>query len=257
MTRAALAFSHARPARALRDVSAQLIDRYGFLRGESERAGALTLELGDPPEEREVRPMGPLMELTVRRIGDGGREVWRFGPMPRLVFHGGSKRLWVMGRGFKIDGRGFHPTGGEPRGLTQLPVESLRRDPSMRGQLREYVRTRYGVLPNEGVVGDIDLPREAVALAYVESVVYRTDRNDGGSTQCEPWRHKDGVKGCAQRSRKRDRDGMSPWEHYFEDEGEPRRTRFHTLPLLVTNATGTGLWFHGGSYSVRNGWLVG
>lgn len=243
--------------RVHRDVSEELSARYGFLRNASGSLAAPTIKLGDPPDEAHVRPMGPLMEMTVRRLSDGGREVWKFDPMPRLAFNSRSKRMWVMGRGFRFDRAGFHPTGGEPRGLIRLPVESLRRDPSMRGQLNEYIRTRYGVKPNEAVLGEIELPTEAVALALVDSIVYRTDRNDGGSTHCEPWKYVDGAAGCAARDRKRDRDGMSPWEHHFVDEGEVRHTRFHTPPLALTNATGTGLWFHGGSYSIRNGWLVG
>lgn len=246
-----------RSAQQRPDVSEELIERYGHRLTPSGAPSSGYITLSEPPTERLLRPMGPLMEITMSRLGDEGVEVWRFGPMPRLCFNGSTKRLWVLGRGFRFDGRGFHPTGGEARGLVRLPVEKTRRDPTMRGQLREFVRTHYGLQPNEALLGTLALPKACVALGYAQSIVYRTDRNDGGSTQCHPWENSDGVKGCAPRNGARDRDGQSPWEHPLIDEGEPLRTKFHTRPLLCTNPEGTGLWFHGGSYSVRNGWLVG
>lgn len=201
--------------------------------------------------------MGPLLDMKVERLRDSFVEVWRFKPMPRLVFHSVSKRMWVLGRGFRFDGDGFHPTGGEPRGVDRLPVSIGHRDPRLRGQWREFVRTHYGLAPTELVAGELAPPESVVALGRLVSIAYRTDRNDGGSTACEPWDHRDGVRGCAPRSTQRDRDGVSTWQHEFVDEGEPLRTREHSRPIVLTNATGTGIWFHGGSYSVRNGWLVG
>lgn len=239
--------------RSARDVTAALVRRYGHL-----DTSAAALNFPNPPSTATVRPFGPLQEIRMRRLSDGGEEVWRFGPTPRLVFNGTTKRLWTLGRGFHFDGQGFHPRGGDPRGLVRGSVEAARRDPTLRGQLNEYVRTRYGLAPNEYVVGDLALPRDAVALGYAEAIVYRTDRNDGGSTGCNPWEHADGVRSCSARAHARDRDGMSPWEHPFKDEGaDVRRTRNHTKPLLCTDADGRGLWFHGGSYTVIDGWLVG
>jgi hypothetical protein len=246
------------------DVSAELIQRYGELTTSSGAPMSGWLRIGEPPDESNVRPMGPLVELSVERLSDGVVEVWRFRPWPRLVFRAGTKRLWVMGRGFRFDGRGFHATGGLPRGLRRLPIKASRNDPRLRGQRNEFVRTRYGLEPDEAVEGDIELPPKAcfkcpaqvIALGYAKQVVYRTDRNDGGSAACEPWNNPDGAAGCALRSGKRDRDGVSAWYHPFEDEGGSKRAGLHTPPLMVTDRTGTGLWFVGGSYSVRNGWLV-
>lgn len=241
---------------APRDVRGELVRRYGAFLTESGAAASVP-RLGAVPTVHSVGAMGPLQEIKMRRLRDGGREVWTFDPRPRLIYHRQGKRLWVMGDGFRFDGDGFHPRSGT-LGLERRPIEDGRRDPSLRGQLREYVRTHYGLEPGEYVVGDVTRPRVLVPLGYAESVTYRTDRNDGGSTACHPWDHADGVHGCALRDGARDRDGMSPWEHPFEDEGaDIRRTIEHTQPLLCTAPDGRGLWFCGGSYTILDGWIAG
>lgn len=241
---------------APRDVRSELVRHYGaFLTGSG--APAAVPRLGEVPTKHTVGSMGPLQEIKMRRLRDDGLEVWTFDPRPRLIYHRQGKRLWVMGDGFRFDGEGFHPRSGT-LGLERRPIEDGRGDPALRGQLREYVRTHYGLEPNEYVVGHVTRPRVLVPLGYAQSVTYRTDRNDGGSTQCHPWDHADGVNGCALRAGARDRDGMSPWEHPFEDEGaDIRRTVEHTQPLLCTGVDGRGLWFCGGSYTILDGWIAG
>jgi len=210
---------------APRDVSAALQRRYGA-------APRRSVVMGEVPTGATVRPMGPFVELAVRRFRDGVLETWRFDPMPRLCFHAQSKRLWCLGAGFRIDGLGFHPRGGAPHGLKVVPVERARRAPTMKGQLREFRRTHNGLDPVEAVDGVLDLPRAMIALGAMEHAVYKTDRNDG--------------------------DGRSEWIHPFEHEGLPGVTaQTHTQPMICTDATGTGLWFAGGTYSVIDGWLAG
>lgn len=211
------------PRRAFPDVSEALVRRYGILDGPVPR-------MGQPPTTTTVRPMGPLVELSVERLSDGVIEKWRFNPWPKLVFNRASDRMWTMGRGFRFDGAGFHPTGGKPYGIKRLPLDIAREKP-MRGQAREFVRSHYGVRPHEAVVGPIDpVPAIVVPLGILRSAVYRTDRNDG--------------------------DGQSEWEHHFEDEGVTRGRPF-TRPIVLTDRTGTGLWFAGGTYGVFDGWLGG
>ena len=41
------------------------------------------------------------------------------------------------------------------------------------------------------------------------------------------------------------------------DEGIVRVQMQHTRPLVCTNTTGTWIYFHGGTYSLKDGWLVG
>lgn len=212
------------PSRAFPDVTRELVRRYGEYDGPA-------LRMGSPPTTAYVRPMGPLVELHVDRLRDGRREVWAFDPMPRLVFRRGSKRLWVMGGGFRIDGDGFHPRGGAPRNLRFVPLDQEIRRPGMAAQLREFRRTRYGATPDEAVVGVIRAaPRRLVPLGYLEQAVYKTDRNDG--------------------------DGKSEWFHPFEDENLPG-VQEHKRAIVCTNRTGTGIWFSGGTYSVIEGWLGG
>lgn len=208
---------HRRP-----DVTDELVRRYGYFDG-------LLPRLGDPPTTADVRPMGPLVEMHVDTL-KGRREVWRFDPMPRLVFNRRSKRMWVMGQGFRFDGNGFHPTGGAPRRLSVLPLAREMRAPDLAAQLREFNRTHYGVKPDEAVVGFIAYPDALTPLGYLENIVYKTDRNDG--------------------------DGKSEWIHRYEDENLPG-VKVHKRPIVCTNTTGTGIWFCGGTYSVIDGWLGG
>ena len=207
----------------LRDVTLDLQRRYGA-------APRSSVSMGRVPTTATVRPMGPLVEIAMMRFSDDGLETWRFDPMPRLCFGGRDKRLWCLGGGFRIDGSGFHQRGGTSRGLTMIPVEQARTQASLRNQLKEYRRTHNGLDPIEAVSGDLTLPRALVALGTMHHCVYRTDRNDG--------------------------DGRSEWIHKFEDE-QLTGVRNHTQPMVCTDATGTGLWFAGGTYSVIDGWLAG
>lgn len=212
------------PRRTQRDVAAQLARRYGA-------APRSTLRFGALPTTRTVRPMGPLVELHVRRFADDVVEVWPFSPRPRLVFNAANKRLWVMGGGFAIDGEGFHARRGE-LGLSFEPIERARTDAALHYQLREFRRTHNDLDPIEAFVGEVRLPPRdgVVALGWMEQAVYKTDRRDG--------------------------DGRSEWYHPFEDEHLPGVLR-HTQAMVCTDRTGTGLWFAGGTYSVIDGWLAG
>ena len=207
------------------DVSEELVRRYGILDGPVPR-------MGQPPTTATVRPMGPFLELHVERLSDGVIEKWRFNPSqkPKLVFNRASKRMWTMGRGFHIDGEGFHATGGKPYGIRTLPLDIAQERP-MRGQASEFVRSHYGVRPREAVSGPIDpVPAIVVPLGILRRADYETDRNDG--------------------------DGQSGWKHYFDDEGVSGDRPF-TRPIVLTDRTGTGLWFAGGTYGVFDGWLGG
>jgi hypothetical protein len=202
---------------------AALVARYGH-----PRAGR-AVRLGEPPTTATVRPMGPLVELTLTRFRDGERETWTFDPRPRLVFTRRTKRLWVLGGGFKIDGDGFHNHHGAS-GLRRERVEVARNDPAMQPQLREFHRTHSNLDPIEAVSGVIRAPRAVVALGTLASIVYRTDRRDG--------------------------DGRSEWIHHMEDEGvAPGRA--WAPPMVLTDPAGTGLYFAGGTYRVIDGWLAG
>lgn len=202
---------------------AALIARYG--RPSTERA----IRLGEAPTTATVRPMGPLVELTLARFRDGQREVWSFDPRPRLVFTRRTKRMWVMGGGFRIDGNGFHNHRGAS-GLQRESVEAARNDPALAAQLREFWRTHSQLDPIEAVSGVIRVPRAVVALGTLVSIVYRTDRRDG--------------------------DGRSEWIHTMEDEGvAPGRA--WKAPTVLTDPAGTGLYFAGGTYRVIDGWLAG
>lgn len=212
------------PLRRPRDVVAALARRYGA-------APRGALRFGTQPTTRTVRPMGPLVELHVRRFADDAVEVWRFAPRPRLVFNSVNKRLWVMGSGFSIDGNGFHARRGD-LGLSFEPIDHAREDPALREQLREFHRTHSDLDPIEAFAGEIrPVPRDGVvALGFLEQAVYKTDRRDG--------------------------DGRSEWYHPFEDEHLPGVLK-HTQATVCTDRTGTGLWFAGGTYSVIDGWLAG
>ena len=176
--------------------------------------------------------MGPLVELHVERLRDGRVEVWKFDPMPRLVFKRGTKRMWILGGGFRVDGRGFHPTGGDCRCMRRLPLAEHADDRRLRGQLREFRRTHYGAAEDEIVEGVIRAPGPGplVPLGRLVAAVYKTDRNDG--------------------------DGKSEWIHAYEDENLPG-VKNHRMPLVCTDRRGSGIWFCGGTYSVIDGWLGG
>lgn len=186
--------------------------------------------LGAVPTTADLRPMGPLIELTMRRFRDQREETWAFGPFPRLCFSRQSKRLWVLGGAFRIDGEGFHARGGRKHGLRFQPIEEARRDPKLASQLREFRRTHKDLDPIEAVEGELRIPRAMLALGECLSVVYKTDRRDG--------------------------DGRSEWQHPFEDEGVAKGRSFQR-PWVCTDSEGLGLWFAGGSYTVIDGWLAG
>lgn len=198
--------------------------RYGDYGGAPPRPGS-------PPTERDVRPMGPLVELHVERLGDGRVEKWVFDPKPRLVFNRRTKRMWILGGGFRVDGRGFHATG-RATCVRRLPLAEGLRDPSQAPHRREWARTRNGAAPQEFLLGVIRAPGPGplVPLGHLEAAVYETDRNDG--------------------------DGYSEWIHAYEDEGLPG-VKNHRRPLVCTDARGSGIWFCGGTYSVIDGWLGG
>ena len=211
-----------------REVAA-LVARYGFKSPDGGRS-LRTVRLGEPPDTEHVQSMGPLVRMEVRRLSDNVREVWRFRPYPRLAYSKDSKRLWSVGGAYHIDGAGFHNTS-KPNRLKRVPVAEARKRPELQRQLREYKRTHYGLSPIEAVTGEIVIPKAVVALATLEAIVYATDRNDG--------------------------DGISDWKHLFVDEGLHLRVKLHSPPTVCCNTTGTWIYFVGGTYSVKNGWLVG
>lgn len=209
-----------------RNVVRELIGRYGYASPEGDMR-VRKMRVGEVPSSDDLRAFGPLVELVVRtNLGD--REVWRFDPWPRLVYHRTSKRLWIVGAGFSVDGRGFHSRKGRV-GLARVPIDEARK--RHEAQYREYVRTHYGVKPTASWRGVIVAPTSVVAVGELESAMYRADRNDG--------------------------DGQSNWKHPIEDEGEPRRATFHKPPTVCLNTTGRRIYIVGGTYSVKNGWMVG
>ena len=211
------------------NVTAALIARYGFKSDGGKKPR--TLLLARPPSTREIRSMGPLVRLEVRRLSDDKLERWEFDPYARLAYSHKTKRLWAIGGAYRIDGGGFHNTGSKSR-VTRVPLARAREKPALRAQFREFKRTHYGAPPYEAIEAEIVIPKAVVALAYVDAVVYSADRNDG--------------------------DGRAvPWKHVFEDEGIVRVQMQHTRPLVCTNTTGTWIYFHGGTYSLKDGWLVG
>ena len=140
---------------------AALIARYGHPPAQG------AIRLGEAPTTATVRPMGPLVELTLERFRDGQREVWSFDPRPRLVFTRRTKRMWVMGGGFRIDGNGFHNHHGAS-GLQRESVEAARND-----ERNQYGETVYLLEPNikrsRGGLRDTSWARELYDRAWAGS----------------------------------------------------------------------------------------
>ena len=221
--------------RPTRNVADQIIARYGVYAAKG-RHGKATLAIGEPPSSDDIRGMGPLVEIRVRRHIDGHVETWLFTtkrsrtPMPRLAYHRKSKRLWVVGGAFRIDGKGFHRLSGVRGGLKRVSVKDAAK--KYPGQARVFQHDRYGIAPTEAVRATLTVPAKVISVGFMESIAYKADRNDG--------------------------DGRSEWEHPIEDEGEEfRETKFHRPPHVCVNVTGTKLYILGGSYTIKEGWIVG
>ncbi len=175
------------------------------------------------PRVHEVQPMGPLRWIEMTYAHGRRKETWDFGPHPWLVYSLPTKqerrpRLWCVGGSFRFDLSGFRNVR-EPVGLQRVSVDEARR--SVPAQWRRYLQTHYGATPTQAVVGDLNRPKLLVVLGWLDAIAYETDRNDG--------------------------DGLSDWRHEFVGDESP---------MLCTGQNGRGLYFAGGSYSVRKGWLV-
>jgi hypothetical protein len=175
------------------------------------------------PRPSQVQPFGPLMWLEMTYAHGRRSETWDFSPRPWLTYSLPTRaeprpRMWVVGGSFQIDQRGFRNLRG-PVGLQRIPVaEAQRQAPA---QARRYVDTHYGAEATQAVEGELERPKILVVVGWLDAIAYETDRNDG--------------------------DGLSNWRHVFSRKESP---------MICTSTHGRGLYFVGGSYSVRQGWLV-
>ncbi len=206
----------------------KIVKRFGIVK--RRRTGS-KIALADPPGTRDIRAMGPL--VSIEFISNRGKPVtFKFkSPLPRLVYHRGTDRLWIVGGSYRVGKQGLVGLGSPSRARRVPMANALQRKP-VRIQWDVFYDHHEHVAPREVLSVKMHTPKTLIDLGEIVAVSYKIDRGDA------------------------DGNGV-PWRHAFVPEAGVAVRGRHTRPRLKVSQTGAYLYITGGSYKIVNGWLAG
>ena len=135
-------------------------------------------------------------------------------------------QLWHVGGAYRVDGRGFHNARGG-NGLRRHNLSEIAKRQRAAGEL--YRANHGGREPTEAVGGALVYPNRVVCVGRCRAVAYRNDKGNGK--------------------------GRVNYRHAFAED-HARSEQRENMPFIDVSENGTRFFFRGGSYELRDGWLI-